>query len=724
VGTNWWLKFLFVIALILLAVRALIPTFVYPKPTYMPRFKVQYKLDLKGNPVVKDGKKVVLYEKHETGKKKGQVVKDRNNQPIPLFARSEDGMCIPEFETEAKKKGGKATYKRDKNGRLIPKFVLTPVVDDEGKPKLDPKTKKPLMSKAFMTDAVWERCYLPWWYRKFFPYKKNLRLGLDLQGGTHLVLRVDVEKAINNKASRLADDLASFLSEKKLITSKNQIFHDPDKSEIEITLKGDATKARNAIEKNWDYLKTYSSSKAGVYIVRYSPEYIKKSQESAVSQAIDTIRGRVDALGVSEPSISKYGETEIVIQLPGLKDPKRAKELIGKTALLAFHVVEDDAPAASKIFDEMKKDPKKPKGVKDVITSYSRPNGAAPGTDRLFWGDNKKILTRWINQWNRKLGRSYGRKYKIFLGAYEISGRDKDDMPWRTYLLERKASLTGEGLDEARPQLDPEMNRPEVGLNFNRKGASTFEDMTGKHVGHRFAIVLEGRVDSAPVIQARIGGGRARITLGGLKSYEESMKDAKDLAFVLKSGSLPAPVDLLYEKTVGPGLGKDSIQRGMLSLLVGFILVILFILFFYKGAGFNANVALLLNILFVMGVMAGFGAVLTLPGMAGILLTIGMAVDANILIFERIREELRAGKAVRIAVQNGYEKAFSTILDANVTTAIAGIVLYQYGSGPIRGFAVTLLIGIVCSVFTALFVTRFIFDLFLSGKSTRTTLSI
>ena len=773
-GSNWWLKFAFVVVLVLLAVRALVPTFYYLKPEFMPAFKVQYKVDKKGKLVLdKNGKAIVLYEKYKSGKKKGKVVKDKNNRPIPIFARNSEGWCIPEMEYKkvyeyevvidpktkkpkldpktkktilkldklgkpivkrdsnglpvvkrdkvgrvvyAKDAQGKPILLRDKKNRPIKKYVKVPVIDTEG--KVVKKNGVVVMKKEYMTDEVWERCYLPSWYRRFFPYKKILRLGLDLQGGTHLVLRVDVDKAIQNKASRLADDLTAFLLEKKMIKKKTDVFHDPDKSQIEVTVgTKDITKFRNAVEKAWGYVKTYSTSKTNVYLVRFTKTYLQKSKESAISQAIETIRGRVDALGVSEPSITKYGQSQIVIQLPGLKDPRRAKELIGKTALLAFHIVEDDSPDASKIFSEMKKS--KPLGVTALVTSYTRPKGAAPGTDRLFWGENKRVLQHWLAKWNRKLARSYGRKYRIYLGTYDIGGKNKETHFWRTYLLWRKASLTGEGLEEARPQLDPEMNRPEVGLNFNRKGADIFEKMTGAHVGHRFAIVLEGKVDSAPVIQTRIGGGKARITLGGMKSYEESLQDSKDLAFILKSGSLPAPVDILYEKTVGPGLGADSIRRGVLSLIIGFILVILFIAVYYRGSGLNANLALFLNILFVMGIMAGFGASLTLPGMAGILLTIGMAVDANILIFERIREELRSGKVARVAVQNGYEKALTTILDANITTSIAGIVLYQYGSGPIRGFAVTLLIGIICSVFTALFVTRLVFEFFLRRKTSK-----
>ncbi|MEM1008720.1 MAG: protein translocase subunit SecD, partial [Myxococcota bacterium] len=358
-------------------------------------------------------------------------------------------------------------------------------------------------------------------------------------------------------------------------------------------------------------------------------------------------------------------------------------------------------------------DKDKPAGVLSRVTSYNRPQGRLPGTDRLFWSRDKRILERWVKKWNSKLAKSHP-KFIVLMGPYEgasdeISATNKKELPLRTYLLHRKKPLSGEDLEEARPTPNPQTNRPEVALMFNMRGAAAFDELTKVNVGNRFAVVLEDRVRMAPVINSRISQGNAVITLGGLKSYDETLQEAKDMAFVLKSGSLPAPVEILYEKTVGPALGADSIRRGVSSLLVGFVLVILFMLFYYRGSGFNANLALLLNILFVGAVMASFGAVLTLPGLAGILLTVGMAVDANILIFERIREELSSGKTVRIAVQNGYGKAFTTILDANITTAIAGIVLYQYGSGPVRGFAVTLLIGIVCSVFTALFVTRLVF---------------
>lgn len=809
-GSNWWTKFLFVLALLLLAVRTLTPTFaplVEPslkKPDHLYDYKVKYEKDDKGKIVKdKDGNPKVVYVKYTKGKNKGQVVKDENGKPLPVFAKKNgkcqlnyryvaiyefqpayvldaktkkpkldpktkqpiikkdsDGKVVyakekdgtPAIKTDAKKqpivrkgKDGKPVIARDKSGNfIVPKvngkplfqidaskkymvykqYVMVPQLDNKGQ---EVKAKgKTVMVKANMTDEAWATCVLPNWYRKVIPYKQKLRLGLDLQGGTHLVLRVDVEKAIARRVGRLAEDLVKhFVNRRKIIKRASDIFHDPSKLYIEMTIPTNAQflQVRKELEKKWDTVKIRpDNGKKNVYRLQFVADKVKKDREAAVTQAIEIIRGRVDSLGVSEPSISKFGDQDIVIQLPGLKNPQRAKELIGKTAMLTFHVVEDDHTDATTVYNQMKKD--LPKGVEAQFTSYNRPADAkqALGYDRFFISNDKRSLDKWVKKWNKKLltgfaKRQYARQYMLMLGQYDTGQKNKADMPWRTYFLWREASITGEMLEEARPQLDPQTNTPEVGLKFNLVGADKFKYMTGRHVGHRFAVVLEGKVNTAPVIQAEIGGGSARITLGGTKGYEDSLQEAKDLAFVLKSGSLPAPVDILYEKTIGPALGLDSIRRGVFSVLIGLGLVLIFMILYYRGSGFNAVLALVLNMVFIMAIMASFGAVLTLPGIAGVLLTVGMAVDANILIFERIREEIRAGKTVRIAVQNGYDKAFVTILDANITTAIAGIVLYQYGSGPIRGFAVTLLIGIVCSVFTALFVTRMVFEIFTTRKN-------
>ena len=282
------------------------------------------------------------------------------------------------------------------------------------------------------------------------------------------------------------------------------------------------------------------------------------------------------------------------------------------------------------------------------------------------------------------------------------------------YLLKKRTLLTGEYIIDARVQIDSQLSAPYVSLSFDRRGARLFEQITGQNIKKRLAIVLDKRVNTAPVIQDRIGGGRAQIT----GSY--SMDEARDLAIVLRAGALPAPVKILEERTVGPSLGKDSIEKGFKSMLLGGAIVVAFMLIYYGLSGAIADLALILNIVFIMGGLAFFGATLTLPGIAGVILTIGMAVDANVLIFERIREEIRLGKKPRTAIEGGYSKAFVTILDANVTTLIAALVLFQFGTGPVRGFAVTLSIGIIASLFTAMFVTRVVFDYLYVQRRLRT----
>jgi preprotein translocase subunit SecD len=383
-------------------------------------------------------------------------------------------------------------------------------------------------------------------------------------------------------------------------------------------------------------------------------EQIKKL---AVDQALETIRNRIDQFGVSEPDIRIQGENRLLIQLPGINDTQRAKELIGRTALLEF-----------KLLDE----------AHDVDTALK---GEVPAGSEILYEVKEDPATR--------------RTTKI------------------PFLVKKRAALTGAYLTDAKVQIDSQYNEPYVSLTFDKKGARLFEKITEENVKKRLAIVLDQKVYSAPVIQEKIGGGQARIT--GSFSTDE----AKDLAIVLRAGALPAPVTIIEERTVGPSLGTDSIRMGLMSMLVGGILVVVFMIIYYKLSGVIADFALLLNIVLIAAGLAGFQATLTLPGIAGIILTIGMAVDANVLIYERIREELALGKTPRAAVDAGYERAALTILDANVTTLIAALVLFQFGTGPVKGFAVTLSLGVVASVFTALIVSRLIFDYYLMNRKVK-----
>ena len=491
---------------------------------------------------------------------------------------------------------------------------------------------------------------LPLWWSNVLP-KDKVQLGLDLQGGMHLILEVESDKAVETQLEIFADDIKRALREERVWISGAKIVTSAGAMELVLKKEEDLDKFKEFLEKNYPEFsieKTEEADSSVLVTVVMSGEERKRIKQFATSQALETIRNRVDQFGVSEPDIRPQGQDRILIQLPGISDPERALKLIGKTALLEFKLVDDTADVQAAGKGEL-----------------------PPGRELLY---------------QVREDRETGRKTKIPL------------------VVERRALITGQYVSDARVQIDNQFNEPYVTLKFNAKGARLFERITEDNVKRRLAIILDGVVNSAPVIQEKIPGGTARIT-GNF-----SMDDARDLAIVLRAGALPAPVKVLEERTVGPSLGKDSIRKGFFSMIVGGLIVILLMAAYYRVGGLIADTALLLNVLFIMAALAAFGATLTLPGIAGIILTIGMAVDANVLIFERIREEMRLGKTPRAAVEGGFGKALVTILDANVTTLIAALVLFQFGTGPVRGFAVTLSIGILASMFTAIFVSRLVFD--------------
>lgn len=393
----------------------------------------------------------------------------------------------------------------------------------------------------------------------------------------------------------------------------------------------------------------------------------------AVNRAIEIIRNRIDQFGVAEPLITKQGERWIVVQLPGVKEPQRAIELIGRTALLEFRLVDNTG--------QLEKIRKKAEELKLTLDEIRTPEG-------LLKPELKKDFK------------------EVFPANVAIlSGKEAD-----YYLLESSASLTGAYLTNAQVKIGGEYGYPYVGIDFNNEGAKKFAALTEANIQRNLAIVLDGVVQSAPVIKTRIPDGHAII------EGNFTAEDAKDLALVLRAGALPAPVKIIENRTIGPSLGEDSIRKGVGASVVGLILVVGFIFVYYKMSGLIADFALVLNLFYLLGAMAYFHATLTLPGIAGIILTLGMAVDANVLIFERIREELRAGKTVRVAVDLGYDRAFSAIIDSNLTTLIAAAFLFQFGTGPIKGFAVTLTMGILISMFTAIVVTHVIYNLVLSDR--------
>jgi preprotein translocase subunit SecD len=488
----------------------------------------------------------------------------------------------------------------------------------------------------------------------------KIHLGLDLQGGMHLILEVETEKAVESAVERISNDLKDILMDKK-IKFKHLDRVEGNLISLELPSKEMSDRFSAVLDNYFPNLDIASTEVTGgreSVLLKMNTKDLEYIRKFALDQSLETIRNRVDEFGVTEPEIVPQGNDRILIQLPGIKDPQRAINLIGKTALLEFKLVDEE----HSLDEALKTNP-------------------PPGS---------------IVAYGFKYDRERGKRIK---------------MP---YLLKQKTLLTGESLENAQVKISDRMGEPYVAIKFDSQGARDFDRITAQNVEKRLAIVLDGIVHSAPVIRERISGGNAQIT------GTFTMEEARDLAIVLRAGALPAPVKILEQRTVGPSLGQDSIDKGILSIIVGSILVLFFMVFYYKLSGVVANTALILNIIFIMGALAAFRATLTLPGIAGIVLTIGMAVDANVLIFERIREELRLGKSPRAAIAGGYSKAFITIVDANITTLIAALVLFQFGTGPVKGFAVTLSIGILCSMFTAIFVTRIIYDYFIWHRKINT----
>ncbi len=534
------------------------------------------------------------------------------------------------------------------------------------------------------------------------PYIANnvgpLTLGLDLQGGLLLQYNVDVNKAVQDKLDRMAKDLGTRLKDKNdgLDVTVDHNFGD-DYIVVTFANAADTEKLDEDMMSFFTSLKKVEMS-GGVFHLVVDEEYIKETKDFAVQQAIDTIRERVDALGVAEPSITRQGASDIVVQLPGLKeaDVDRAKKLIGQTSQLEFRMLDDAGTNA--FFNQF---------------SGKLPAGFAlrviDGGYRSVTHRDKDALEKFFAGKTDETHMVGFQHHPVFVDA-EKTQLDEEKSYWKSYYVFSEVELTGDYVQEARTAVDQQFNRPYVALNFDLKGAELFGELSTNNVGKRMAIMMGETVVSAPVFNEPIPGGRAQITMGSMKSYNELLAEAEDLVIVLRHGALPAPIEKQFETVVGPSLGQDSIESSEIAFSIGMLLVVLFMGFYYRRSGLISVIALGLNIIFVMAALASFGATLTLPGIAGIILTVGMAVDANVIIFERVREELDRNASPRDAVAIGFEKALSAVIDANVTTGIAGLVLLQYGTGPIRGFAVTLLIGIVSTIFTAVFISRLLFD--------------
>ena len=450
----------------------------------------------------------------------------------------------------------------------------------------------------------------------------------------------------------------------------------------------------------------------------------QQEAQDAVAQAQEVIRNRVDQFGVAEPTIQRQGDNRIIIELPGVQDVQRAKDLVGQTALLEFQLLEpsEDRTRLIQRIDQVLAPEEEEEEEEDLLLSSTAES--APLSSMLnFAGEDLTVSGRDLQRVKNLLNTPEAQELipadVEFIFSSKPAGAEGNEF-YFLYLVGKKPEMTGHMIQDAFVsigQIVEYMGQPIVNFSTTDEGVRLFSRITGAHIGERMAIVLDESVYSAPVIQSKISEGRGIITGSG------TQEEAKDLAIVLRAGALPAEVEIIEDRTVGPSLGRDSIEQGKTAAIYSMVLIAIFMILYYRATGLIADFALLLNMLFIMAVLAGFHATLTLPGIAGIILTIGMAVDANVLIFERIREELRSGKTIRAAIDSGYGHALSAIIDANVTTFLVGIVLYQFGTGPVRGFALTLCIGIISSLFTAFFVTRTIFDL-ITRKSEQSTLSI
>jgi len=570
---------------------------------------------------------------------------------------------------------------------------------------------------------------LPDWYKKAF--SRKISLGLDLQGGLHLVYEVQVDKAVSDKADRLAAQIEEKLARDKKVKGA-RVIREGDGAEARLRVnfpnKSDSKKLDGNFEREFaKYLtRDTQNEQTGETVYKMDADYIDELRSYAVSQGVETIKNRVDKLGVSEPVVQRK-QNDIIVELAGLSqaDFERVKSLIGKTAQLEFKMADDGSDYMQKLSAHAESKKSQYVGLDVGFDAWQQKDNSQQHTDVYLKAKDKLVLERFLKELPPEL--AIPSDHQILFeqtSRRNDDGEETQDKMWRSYYLHRRAELTGEYLTDAEVQWDPNTGRPEVGITFDSEGAGLFEKVSGNNIGRRMAIILDEKVSSAPTIEGRIGGGRARITLGGFSDPYQLQQEAKDLVAVLRTGALPAPLRKSFETQVGATLGPEAVSKARTSMVIGTLAVVIFMLIYYRAAGIIADVAMVFNVIYLLSIMALIQATLTLPGIAAVVLTIGMAVDANIIFYERIREELRAGKTPRQAVENGFGRAFWTVFDAHVTNLVAGIVLYSYGTGPIRGFAVSLMAGIVCNLFTSVWLSRVMFDFMVGRNKKRATLSI
>jgi preprotein translocase subunit SecD len=535
---------------------------------------------------------------------------------------------------------------------------------------------------------------LPEWWGKIFPVSR-IRLGLDLQGGLYLTLEVKVNEAITTHVDQYAEALRRALAREGMAgaaVARKGI------EEILVTLPagGDRQRARQILSDTLpDFAMTGLPGQAGPWRAALEPGEAARIREGAVQQALATLRSRIDQYGVTEPTVQRQGEARIVLQLPGVQRPEEVQRLIGTTARLEFKEIDDTSELLQPLL-------------------ASLPAGVTLKNDEVKFSDKKEPLTPpyLVSADMEKLGAFVSghlpSTHQILIG--EEPGQVGGKTAYRTYLLKSPTLMTGEGVVEARVRFAPATGAPVVVFEFDEASAKRFAELTESLKGRRMAVIVDGIVRSAPMIEQRIAGGRAQIA-GRMNDRE-----ARDLAIMLRTGALRASVARVAQRSVGPSLGRDSVMSGLLATLAGLAIILVIMMVYYRTSGLFADAAVLFNMALVLAALAAFDATLTLPGIAGLALTVGMAVDANVLVFERIREEVRLGKTFRAAVDAGYDRAYRTILDANATTLLAALILYYYGVGPVRGFAVTLSLGIGGTLFTSLIFTRLLFHMMLGSK--------
>lgn len=526
---------------------------------------------------------------------------------------------------------------------------------------------------------------------KWLP-SKHINLGLDLQGGVQLVLGVTTDDAIDNKLNRIGTELTRWAEAEGINVGTAYVLK--GERQLRVELGPDVDTGDFKVKFKEEFPGLQQSNREGQTIdFAYSDDQMQTIKQSAIEQALRVVRSRIDKWGVSEPLVTRRGTSAILVQLPGFKNPEKARELLGRTAQLKFKIVDSQFRGFEDLANTL------PEGV--TVENLA-------GQTSLVSESKEQIL--------EIIGDRIPADKVLMFSREELAGGKK--YRFRSYVLNAATELAGEDVLDAYLTQGNDLDRlPAVGLKFTGPGGKRFADITGANVGKYMAIILDNEVQSAPVIQQKISGGQAQINMGGSGGYNESLEEANQLVLILKSGALPATIEVLEERQVGATLGPELASQGVKGSLLGLGFVLIFMLVYYRKPGVIACTALVLNAILLLACMSAFGFALTLPGIAGFILTLGMAVDANVLINERIRQEVRAGKNAKKSVHLAFEKVFWTIIDANVTTLIAAVVLLETNSsGPIRGFAITLIIGLIVSMFTSLYCTRFFFEAVLTGQ--------